>query len=313
MNWKKLFGSEATKETGDDYTIENVMEYLRQEGFRPIIDEDESCVIRFKYQHETFIIVVVDNFYRISSLWEFKSEEHNVDALYAASMKTMNEYRYIRITYVGDVLEFAIDQSIASLTQFKEVFNISMALVYECERMHQQEYRTLADIHEEDDARRDHIYQPEFRWLPDVVFKAVTDGQLAPEALTDEDWIRTKIQKGVSSEAATKEWESFKINRVDNYGEYKLIVYQFPEPKVVPEAKYGAVLLNTTTRDIDYYTLEKTFNDKWVYGSMSAERHSNYGEVDTDDLEKFIEWIFTRDKQLVSGVDYTKEGRNEVN
>ena len=46
---------------------------------------------------------------------------------------------------------------------------------------------------------------------------------------------------------------------------------------------------------------------------MSAERHSNYGEVDTDDLEKFIEWIFTRDKQIVSGVDYTTEEQKTVN
>ena len=161
--------------------------------------------------------------------------------------------------------------------------------------------------------RRDEIYHPEFRWLPDVVFKAVTDGRLAPEALADEEWLRENIKNKISSSEISDEWNSFKINRIDNYGEYKLIIYQFPEPKAVPEAKYGAVLMNTTTRDIDYYTLEKTFNDKWVYGSMSSERHSNYGEVDTDDLEKFIEWIFTRDKQLVSGVDYTTEEQKAVN
>ena len=32
---------------------------------------------------------------------------------------------------------------------------------------------------------------------------------------------------------------------------------------IVPEAQYGAVLMNTKTYEIDYYTLEMTFNDRW--------------------------------------------------
>lgn len=313
MNIKKLFNS-SSKKKDDSYTIENVMEYMREEGFRPEADSDDAKVVRFKYQRKTISIAVIDNFCRINSLWRAKRDETNVEAMYAAAMKVMDEYRYIRVIYTGDVLEFAVDQIITSLNHFKDVFNLSLELIGEAEQIHHQEYDNLAGTTDDKEPpRRNDIYHPEFRWMPDVLFKAVADSRLAPEALTDEDWIRSNIQKGVSSEAAAQEWDSFKINRVDNYGDYKLIVYQFPEPQVVPEAKYGAVLMNTKTLDIDYYTLEMTYNDKWVYGSMSTECHNNYGEVDTDDLDKFLEWIFTKDKQIVASRDYTNERQETVN
>lgn len=315
MNLKKLFGKSAGKRQQDDYTIENVMEYLRQEGLRPEVDADDKCVIRFKYQRKNVNVAIVDNFCRVGVVWNANDDDINAEAMCAASMKVMDTYRFIRIIFSDGLLEFAVDQIITSLAHFKEVFNISMDVIGESEMLHKHTYHQL--VGDDDEAneppRRDEIYHPEYRWLPDVVFKAVTDGRLAPEALTDEEWLRENIKNKISSSEISDEWNSFKINRIDNYGEYKLIVYQFPEPKAVPEAKYGVVLMNTTTRDIDYYTLEKTFNDKWVYGSMTSEQHRNYGEVDTDDLEKFIEWIFTRDKQLVSGVDYTKEGQKTVN
>ena len=314
MNIKKLFNSSHKKKTYDGYTVENVMEYLRQEGLRPEADANDAKVVRFKYQRKSMSIAIIDNFCRVSSLWRATRNETNLEAMYAAVMKVMDEYRYIRVIYSRDILEFAVDQIITSLNHFKEVFNLSLDLISEAEQIHQQEYNNRVGSEDTDESsRRNDIYHPEFRWMPDVLFKAVSEGTLDPAALTDEDWIRKNIQKGVSSDVAVKEWDSFKINRVDNYGDYKLIVYQFPEPKVVPEAKYGAVLMNTQTLAIDYYTLEMTYNGKWVYGSMSTECHNNYGEVDTDDLDKFIEWIFTKDKTVVASRDYTKERQETVN
>jgi hypothetical protein len=104
-----------------------------------------------------------------------------------------------------------------------------------------------------------------------------------------------------------EEWNSFKINRVDKFGDYKLIIYQFPEPKVAPEAKYGAVLLNTNTLDSNYYTLEMSVEDRWFYGGVSEDRHLNYGKAESADLDRFIEWIFSNDKQIEASTAYTKE------
>ena len=156
----------------------------------------------------------------------------------------------------------------------------------------------------EDNYRGD-IYNPEYRLIPRILQGVKTD-HLLPDALVDEEWIRREIQTRCSSNECKEEWNSFKINRVNKFGDYKLIIYQFPEPKIVPEAKYGAVLLNTNTLDSNYYTLEMSVEDRWYYGGVSDDRHLNYGEAESTDLEHFIEWIFSNDKQIEASTDYNK-------
>lgn len=156
----------------------------------------------------------------------------------------------------------------------------------------------------ENNSRGD-IYNPEYRLIPRILQGVKTD-HLFPDALVDEEWIRREIQTRCSSNECKEEWNSFKINRVNKFGDYKLIIYQFPEPKVAPEAKYGAVLLNTNTLDSNYYTLEMSVEDRWYYGGVSEDRHLNYGEAESADLDRFIEWIFSNDKQIEASTDYNK-------
>ena len=157
----------------------------------------------------------------------------------------------------------------------------------------------------EDNSRGD-IYNPEYRLIP-YMLQGVKADSLLPDALVDEEWIRREIQTRCSSNECKEEWNSFKINRVNKFGDYKLIIYQFPEPKIAPEAKYGAVLLNTNTLDSNYYTLEMSVEDRWYYGGVSEDRHLNYGEAESTDLDHFIEWIFSNDKQIEASTDYTNK------
>ena len=160
------------------------------------------------------------------------------------------------------------------------------------------------EVQNEDNSRGD-IYNPEYRLIPHMLQRVKSD-HLLPDALVDEEWIRREIQTRCSSNECKEEWDSFKINRVNKFGDYKLIIYQFPEPKVAPEAKYGAVLLNTNTLDSNYYTLEMSVEDRWYYGGVSEDRHLNYGEAESADLDHFIEWIFSNDKQIEASTDYNK-------
>lgn len=161
------------------------------------------------------------------------------------------------------------------------------------------------EVQNEDNSRGD-IYNPEYRLIPRMLQGVKTD-HLLPDALVDEEWIRSEIQTRCSSNECKEEWNSFKINRVNKFGDYKLIIYQFPEPKIAPEAKYGAVLLNTNTLDSNYYTLEMSVEDRWYYGGVSEDRHLNYGEAESADLDHFIEWIFSNDKQIEASTDYNKD------
>ena len=294
---------------------------VRAEGYYPQIVSDNQIV--FKRQGEAYIISYNESKFALRYYFPVETDSPNA---HLVAMWVMDVLAMVKVGVRKDDekptlqdITLSVENFIDTVEDLQRFFATYVQIIDEAAR-HYLHGISLMDQHLADDQagngphRRKDIYHFEFRWMPDVLFKAVADGQLALEALTDEDWIRRNIQENISSEDAAKQWDSFKINRVDNYGDYKLIIYQFPEPKIVPEAKYGAVLLNTKTLEIDYYTLEMTYNDKWVYGSISTERHLNYDEVDTDDLDKFIEWIFSPSKTVNAGGVYgTKTSQNIVN
>lgn len=158
--------------------------------------------------------------------------------------------------------------------------------------------------------RRSYIYDMEYYFLPSMI-DAVTDGKLNPDALSDEEWLRHNIQEKCPPQYA-REWEAFRIERKQNLGDYRLIVYAFPKPIEIPEAIYGAVLLNMKTRQSDFYTLEYSFEHRWVLGGMSGSKHANYGNIDSPDLNKFLDWVFDANKQLRYYTDCTRS-REKVN
>ena len=85
-----------------------------------------------------------------------------------------------------------------------------------------------------------------------------------------------------------------------------MVVYQFPEPKFAPEAKYGIVLLDKNTHKGNYYTLEMSHDNMWYYGGVAENRLLNYGEAGSADLDRFIEWVLSSAKKVATSTDYTK-------
>lgn len=73
-----------------------------------------------------------------------------------------------------------------------------------------------------------------------------------------------------------------------------MALYIFPKPRQVPEAAFGAVLINTTNNDAKYYTLEYSFDGAWVLGSMDQNTHRNYGNLEKPGLRSFIDWVAAR-------------------
>lgn len=181
------------------------------------------------------------------------------------------------------------------LTEAAQMVNVAI------ERQNEHDDKTLA--------RRQYVYNIEYHFLVGMV-DAVTDGKLPAAALADEMWLRQNIQKECPPEYVLLWEENFRIERIDNLGDYRLIVYAFPEPVFVPEAVYGAVLVNVKTNHADYYTLELSFNNRWVLGSMSNSKHANYGSIDSPDLAKFLEWVFSANKHLCAYIDCTDRPAN---
>ena len=310
--------SQLKKITFGRLTKKNIMELLRIEGYQPHQDADGD--IGFKANGDKYWISYDAPKFILRSIWPCKKED--IDLMRAIANKVMQDVVVVKVLvsdYIEEQKTALIAISVEALISYEaelseqlpNFFQIIETLKHRISEIQRHYEVEQVASQEESTLRRRDIYNKEYGWLAGVV-DAVSDGQLTPVALSDEDWLRKNMQQEcVPSMQA--EWNAFRIVRVDNYGDYRLILYQFPEPKEVPEALYGAVLLDTTTHKADYYTLEYSANGKWVLGSTSRSKHSNYGEIDTPDLEQFIAWIFNSNKQLCYYTDMYGHETQKVN
>ncbi len=280
----------------------NIMSILRDEGYRPEKIDDG---IMFKVSGYNYHLRYNDSRFILRSSWLF--ENRDVELMRAIAAQIGNEILIAKV-FVSDYdeedrgvsvivsIEALMSYEVELREQLPQFVNIIDASINHfatqlndiCDNQNREQ--------EDASARRQSVYYPEYGWLAEMV-DAVRDGKLAPEALSDEAWLKQGFLHWCEP-SMIKIWDEFKIIRVDKYGDYKLIVYRFPEPKAVPEAVYGAVLLNVSTKEAVYYTLEYSYNGKWVLGATDNGKHANYGEAETNDLEKFIDWIFDSNKQL---------------
>lgn len=282
-----------------------IMEFLRIEGYCPKIDDDE-CIL-FKHDGDKYIIYTENERLFIRSSWDYQGCD--IELLQAIANKVMNECIIIKVYVSSDentsVVTFSVESLIsyevemqAQLSQFISIIEVSSRQFAEI----LNDYKKQQDVAQRNYLqRRQSIYNREYGWFADVI-DAIADGKVSSDFLSDESALRQGFQHDCDMECIDL-WNTFKILRTERYGDYKLLLYQFPEPKEVPEAIYGAVLLDMKTNHADYYTLEYSYNDKWVFGATSRGKHANYGEVDTPDLEQFVAWIFSSEKRLCNYTD----------
>lgn len=91
------------------------------------------------------------------------------------------------------------------------------------------------------------------------------------------------------------EWEDgFYIDRLDIGASHTVVFYNFPEPQQMPEALYGAVLIDNATGKAEYYTLEYGLEGAWVLGSKTTTGHYSFGTLDTRERSAFFRWVTAR-------------------
>lgn len=145
-----------------------------------------------------------------------------------------------------------------------------------------------------DDEKHSYRYFLQYKFIPDLV-AGVSKGEISPNAiLTTEGWedfMKKHVDENFFLELDELHCDGIKINDT-----YVMALYIFPEPRQVPEAAFGAVLINTTNNDAKYYTLEYSFDGAWVLGSMDQTTHSNYGNLENPSLKSFIDWVVEKAK-----------------
>ena len=312
--------SQLNKITFGRLTRKKIFDMLCVEGYLPHIDKDGD--IQFKADGRRCYIQYHDPYPRFILRADWDCQKEHIALMRAIAEQVMRDIVVVKVNvsdYIEERQSAVVSISVEALISYEaemserlsDFIRIIEATQYRLYEMRQRYEAQQSALQEVSPLRRRDIYNKEYHEIHAIV-DGVTDGNINPEALSDESGLRVYLQLDCAS-SMRNEWEAFKILRVDNYGDYKLIVYQFPEPKEVPEALYGAVLLDTTTHRAEYYTLEYSYNDKWVYGSTSRGKHFNYGEVDSPDLEQFVAWILSSDKKLLHYTDLNSNDNETVN
>lgn len=87
------------------------------------------------------------------------------------------------------------------------------------------------------------------------------------------------------------EWDELSYKEIIIDKSHTILLYTFPKPISIPEAAYGAVLINTEKKIASYYTLELSNNNEWIIGCQTTEYHFNMGSLENPTEENFIEWV----------------------
>ena len=145
-----------------------------------------------------------------------------------------------------------------------------------------------------DDDKHSYRYFLQYKFIPDLV-AGVSKGEISPNAiLATEGW--EDFMKKHVDEKFFLEWDELHCDGIKINDTYVMALYIFPKPRQVPEAAFGAVLINTTNNDAVYYTLEYSVDGVWVLGSMDRTTHSNYGNLENPSLKSFIDWVVEKAK-----------------
>ena len=141
--------------------------------------------------------------------------------------------------------------------------------------------------------RHDIRYHVQQYFIPEMV-ECVKDGYLPFIALfpSAQWYCNLRMDYDIEELKAAKVWESFEKIQVDD--DTMIVLYTFPQPEDVSEALYGAVLLNHSTNDLKYFTLEASYEDKWAVCSKDTSMHSCLDFWDSADKDKFIQWVMGR-------------------
>ena len=145
-------------------------------------------------------------------------------------------------------------------------------------------------------------YNVQQYFIPELV-ECVKEGYLPYIALFPSvQWYSNlRTEYDIEDLKAAKVWESFEKIEVDE--DHMIIFYTFPQPEEAPEAIYGAVLVEHSTGDIKYYTLEASYEGRWAFCTRSTSMHSLKGFLDAPDKDKFLQWVMgTEQPRLFSGI-----------
>ena len=111
----------------------------------------------------------------------------------------------------------------------------------------------------------------------------INDGYLPPTAL----YMNSEWDLGDDFDMG----KGFYFNKLEIDDDFMVIFYNFPEPEVLGEALYGAVLVNKNNNTAKYHTLEIGPDGSWYFCLRSLSNHLRVADIATRDRSVFMHWI----------------------
>lgn len=129
-------------------------------------------------------------------------------------------------------------------------------------------------------------YYLEYKFIPQLL-GLIKGRQISPKILVDISmWEKLIGELGGALKGYNMNDIKFTVTKLSE--SHVLIIYVFPEPKVAPEAKYGAIVADLKSGKSEYLTLELSVDGDWFLGSTGSGCHFNYGKADHElSIEEF--------------------------
>ena len=86
----------------------------------------------------------------------------------------------------------------------------------------------------------------------------------------------------------------FYCNKLEMKEGHVIYFYNFPEPRSLGDALYGAVVVNKATLSVQYYKLELNLDKEWFLCEQTRDRHRILDTSKSRDRSEFINWILNR-------------------
>ena len=86
----------------------------------------------------------------------------------------------------------------------------------------------------------------------------------------------------------------FYCNKLEMKKGQVIYFYNFPEPRSLGDALYGAAVVNKATLSVQYYKLELNLDKEWFLCEQTRDRHRILDTSKSRDRSEFINWILNR-------------------
>lgn len=148
---------------GQGITVDDMLKFLKKEGFLPKKDESDETSIEFKYQGTTMRMEISDGDYiRLMTFLTLDPDDVNYFDILIASSQVMLELRMVKVMVGEKWILFSIETMVSSLEEYSEFLIRYLDILMAALSKHREVYTGYQESRQDDDGQpREHQEEDE--------------------------------------------------------------------------------------------------------------------------------------------------------